>query len=84
MHCQATDVPVVKLRAMPRLLRGWAEGLTFSPEEPKDPPKRRRKDDVPIVVTSDWVEQIPITDLELRIIEGYLRHELDELFGPLP
>lgn len=74
----------MKRRARRRLPRGWADGLTFPPEEPKNPPLRRRKDDAPIIVTSDWPGQIPITDQELRIIEGYLRHELDELFGPLP
>lgn len=67
-----------------RLPRGWAKGLEFEPPEPETPPKRRRKDDGPIVVTDDWDGQIPITDAELRVIEGYFRKELDELFGPLP
>lgn len=26
----------------------------------------------------------PIGDTELRVIEGHLRKELDDLFGPLP
>jgi hypothetical protein len=65
-----------------RLPRGWAKGLEFPPLEPKGrPPLRRRKDDVPISVTDDWPEQVPIGDTELRVLEGYLRHELDELFG---
>ena len=38
----------------------------------------------PIVVTDDWPDQVPITDAELRIIEGHLADELDALFGPLP
>lgn len=45
-----------------------------------------RKDTAPepIVVTDDWPEQVPITDAELRIVEGHLADELDALFGPLP
>jgi hypothetical protein len=74
----------MKRRAKRRLPRGWARGLTFPPAEPKHPPKRRRKDDVPIAVTDDWPENVPIGDDELRIIEGYMRSELDELFGPSP
>lgn len=69
-----------------RLPRGWAEGLVFPPiEQDAKPPKRRRKNDAPIIVTDDWPDNpadIPIGDDELRIIEGYMRTELDELFGP--
>lgn len=67
-----------------RLPRGWAEGMEVPPPEPEAPRKRRRKEYPPIVVTDDWEGQIPITDAELRLIEGYFRKELDELFGPLP
>jgi hypothetical protein len=67
-----------------RLPRGWAKGLETLPREPKEPPRRRRKDDVRIVVTDDWPKVVPIGDDELRIIEGHMRRELDELFGPLP
>ena len=75
----------MKRRAKRQLLpRGWAKGLTFPPLEPKNSPKRRRKDDAPITVTDDWPEEIPIGDDELRIIEGYMRGALDALFGPLP
>ena len=74
----------MKHRAKRRLPRGWAKGLTFPPDEPKNPPLRRRKDDGPIVVTDDWPEEIPIGDDELRVIERYMRSELDDLFGPLP
>jgi len=35
-------------------------------------------------VTDDWPENVPIGDDELRIIEGYMRTELHELFGPSP
>ena len=38
----------------------------------------------PIVITDDWPERVPIGDAELRVIEGHLRKELDDLFGPLP
>ncbi|WP_066865431.1 hypothetical protein [Sphingobium sp. TCM1] len=74
----------MKRRAKHRL-RGWAQGLTFPLLDTKAAePKRRRKDDVPITVTDDWPENVPIGDDELRMIEGYMRSELDELFGPLP
>jgi hypothetical protein len=45
---------------------------------------RERPVPEPIVVTDDWPDQVPITDTELRIIEGHLADELDALFGPLP
>lgn len=75
----------MKRRTKHRLPRGWAKGLTFPPLNPNTKsPKRRRKDDVPITVTDDWPESVPIGDDELRMIEGYMRSDLDELFGPLP
>ena len=37
-----------------------------------------------IVVTDDWPDRVPITDDELRVIEGHLRGELVKPFGPLP
>jgi hypothetical protein len=36
----------------------------------------------PIIVTDDWPEAVPITDHELRVIEGHFAEELDELLGP--
>jgi hypothetical protein len=45
---------------------------------------RARRHSGPIVVTDDWPERVPIGDAELRAIEGHLRKELDDLFGPLP
>lgn len=37
-----------------------------------------------IAVSDDWPDLVPISDAELRVIEGHLRSELDKLFGPLP
>jgi len=74
-----------------RLPEGWANGLQDLPDlhDYYQPPLRRRghrppSDAPPIVVTDDWPDQVPITDEELRVIEGHLAKELDELFGPLP
>lgn len=36
----------------------------------------------PIVVTDNWPDAVPITDAELRVMEGHFAEELDELFGP--
>jgi hypothetical protein len=36
----------------------------------------------PIIVTDDWPQEVPITDPELRVIEGHLAEELDKLLGP--
>lgn len=35
-----------------------------------------------VTVTDDWPEIVPITDAELRVMEGHFAEELDELFGP--
>jgi len=40
------------------------------------------RDEVPITVTDDWPEIAPITEAELRVIEGCFAEELDEIFGP--
>jgi hypothetical protein len=37
-----------------------------------------------IIVTDDWPQRVPIGDTELRVIEGHMRSELDDLLGPLP
>lgn len=72
-----------------RTPRRWAErpddlfDYTNRPA-PRRKSHRAREDDRPIVVTDDWPEQVPIDDAELRAIEGHMRQELDELFGPLP
>ncbi len=71
-----------------RVPRGWTEGFDLQdyscllPAQRRSP--RRPSDDGPIRVTDDWPARIPITDDELRVIEGHLRKELDDLFGPLP
>lgn len=73
-----------------RAPRGWSEGLEdlhdYMHAPPQRVPSRARviKDSGPIVVTDDWPERVPIGDAELRAIEGHLRKELDDLFGPLP
>ncbi|WP_123905425.1 MULTISPECIES: hypothetical protein [Sphingobium] len=74
-----------------RAPRQWSEGLEdlhdyMQPQPQQRPHARARasKNDGPIVVTDDWPEQPPISDAELRVIEGHLRKELDALFGPLP
>jgi len=36
----------------------------------------------PIRVTDDWPEVVPITETELRVIEGHFAEELDVIFGP--
>lgn len=36
----------------------------------------------PIAVADDWPEMAPITDAELRVIEGHFGEELDDIFGP--
>jgi hypothetical protein len=33
-------------------------------------------------VTDDWPEVVPITETELRVIEGHFAEELDVIFGP--
>lgn len=70
-----------------RAPRGWAEGFDLQDYASLLPERRqaaRRQPDVEIRVTDDWPEQVPITDAELRVIEGHLGTELDALFGPLP
>lgn len=73
-----------------RALCGWSEGLEDLHDYMRAPPQRAAsrgrviKDSGPIVVTDDWPERVPIGDAELRAIEGHLRKELDDLFGPLP
>jgi len=72
-----------------RAPRGWSEGLEDLHDYMRAPPQRaksraRIKDSGSIVVTDDWPERVPIGDAELRAIEGHLRKELDDLFGPLP
>lgn len=51
------------------------------------PPRPRRKSApkaplARITVTDDWPEVVPITDAELRVIEGHFSDFLDKLLGP--
>ncbi|WP_236576352.1 hypothetical protein [Sphingobium sp. S8] len=66
----------------------WSEGLEDLHDYMQPPPTRASARasaaSEPIIVTDDWPEQVPIGDAELRVIEGGLRKELDDLFGPLP
>lgn len=36
----------------------------------------------PIRVTDDWPEIVPVTEAELRVMEGHFAEELDAIFGP--
>jgi len=36
----------------------------------------------PIRVRDDWPEIVPITEAELRVMEGHFAEELDAIFGP--
>lgn len=72
-----------------RAPRRWSEGLDdlhdyYQPTPGRRSGSRLPEKDGPIVVTDDWPERVPIGDMELRVIEGHLRKELDALFGPLP
>ncbi|WP_165183851.1 hypothetical protein [Caulobacter soli] len=53
-------------------------------EEPPAAPLEARTFDIPINVTDDWPEFVPVTDREARIIEAFFADLLDELFGPIP
>lgn len=46
--------------------------------------RRRRRSDKPIKVTDDWPGMVPVSDLEVRLIEAFFADLLDELFGPIP
>jgi len=69
---------------------GWSRGLEDLHDYMQPQPQRRpaaqseTSKKAAVVVTDDWPEQVPIGDVELRIIESGLREELDTLFGPLP
>lgn len=51
---------------------------------PVEPSGKRRRAQMPITITDDWPEVVPITEAEVRIVEAYFGEVLDELFGPLP
>lgn len=78
---------LARKRRRRRTPRGWTEAL-IDLHDYAGPPATRacriQSSDAKMVVSDDWPEQVPIGDAELRVIEGHLRQELDELFGPLP
>jgi len=78
--------PFLASSAAARLVAGLNAQMTCTttPTGSRRASRRSRGDDGPIVVTDDWPAQVPIGDAELRAIEGYMRQELDKLFGPLP
>jgi|FLYL01.1.fsa_nt_gi hypothetical protein len=45
-------------------------------------PRPSLRESAPIIVTDDWPEVAPITEAELRVIEGHFAEELDDIFGP--
>ena len=61
----------------------------YVPPERRSPrPATRSADfadrELVIRVQDDWPEIVPITEAELRVVEGHLGHVLDALFGPKP
>ena len=44
--------------------------------------RSRERPEEPIRVTDDWPEIVPITEAELRVVEGHFAEELDAIFGP--
>jgi hypothetical protein len=69
-----------------RAPRKWSQDIGDLHDYVRAPPQRAcvGKAETAIAVSDDWPDQVPISDAELRVIEGHLRSELDKLFGPLP
>ena len=69
-----------------RAPRKWSQDIGDLHDYVHAPPQRAYvgKPETEIAVSDDWPDQVPISDAEVRIIEGHLRSELDKLFGPLP
>jgi hypothetical protein len=69
-----------------RAPRNWSQDIGDLHDYVQAPPQRAYvgKADTDIAVSDDWPDPVPISDAELRVIEGHLRSELDKLFGPLP
>jgi hypothetical protein len=69
-----------------RAPRKWSQDIGDLHDYVQAPPQRAcvGKPETQIAVSDDWPDQVPISDAELRVIEGHLRSELDKLFGPLP
>ena len=69
-----------------RVLTVWSgapEDL-FDYAQPPAPRAGRSREwpEEPIRVTDDWPEVVPITEAELRVMEGHFAEELDAIFGP--
>ena len=73
-------------RRMRRALPEWSgdpEDLYDYARPPAPRAKRSRlRLEGAIMVTDDWPEVVPITEAELRVIEGHFAEELDAIFGP--
>nr|WP_314433783.1 hypothetical protein [uncultured Brevundimonas sp.] len=68
-----------------RAPQNWSHSLDLHDYVQKQPGRAcAGKPEGAIVVSDDWPDEVPIGDAELRAIEGHMRSELDELFGPLP
>lgn len=52
----------------------------IQPPRPRGASKRASRKT--LVVTDDWPEIVPISERELRVIEGHFADLLDELLGP--
>ncbi len=49
------------------------------PQRRREAPRKVR---ARITVTDDWPDVVPVTETELRVIEGHFGDLLDTLFGP--
>lgn len=73
-------------RHLRRALTVWSGALEdlFDYTQPPAPRAGRSREwpEKPIRVTDDWPEIVPITEAELRVMEGHFADELDAIFGP--
>ena len=46
--------------------------------------RKRHRRSQRLQVTDDWPEVMPVTEVEVRVVEAYFGDILDELFGSLP
>ena len=69
-----------------RVIPEWSGGAEDLYDYARPPSQRAGRPPLgvagPIVVTDNWPDAVPITDAELRVMEGHFAEELDELFGP--
>lgn len=69
-----------KSRQRPQTFADLFDYLDFSsPPVPEAPVS-----DVPVSVTDDWPERVPIGRREVEVTETHLEKVLTELLGPLP